>query len=161
MIEVLILRHSMKLRVIKAILSGSMVLLLSGCGTLLGSKFYDSGVSAQFYNETKHEILPYNRKVLLTDNLNGTHSLITDESDHFISVAGIPQFDKSNVDESMRPLINFLRWANAIGTDQEKQRLFYNQQPAMKKGISNFVTSPMENLHLQMCSMSVFSMKNG
>ncbi|WP_128598942.1 hypothetical protein [Pantoea rodasii] len=66
----------------------------------------------------------------MTDNLNGTHSLIKDESDHLITIAGMPQFDKSNVDEGMPPFMNFLKWANL--TEQEKQRPLYNQQPLMK-----------------------------
>lgn len=117
---------------------GAIACSLSGCGTLLGSKMYDTGVSPQFYNETKHQFLPYKRRVLLADKINGAHCLITNESDHFITIAGTPDFDEQNFEESMRPFVDFLHWAKLKGPEQEKQRLIYNQEPAMKKRYIQF-----------------------
>ncbi|EJL93199.1 hypothetical protein [Pantoea sp. GM01] len=99
----------MNIASLKTLSLGLAALALSGCSTLIGSKFYDSGVKAAIYDDTKHELTKSTKQVILTKNLNGTYGLITDESDHFIIIAGTPHFDKSNLQESIQPFKDFLR----------------------------------------------------
>ena len=122
----------MKFSAIKSVVLFTLACLLSGCGTL-GSTLYDSGVKGQEYNETKKQMLPYKQTVILAKSIYGNYSYITDEGRLFLFVAGVDSFDKDNVGESMRPLVDFLRWAKVTGPDQEKQRLSYNLQPLMRQ----------------------------
>ncbi|MEN4673605.1 hypothetical protein ABEH32_22100 [Pantoea agglomerans] len=122
----------MKISTLKIGILVIMACMLSGCGTL-GSKLYDSGVEAQEYNDTKQEMLPYKKTVILAKSIYGNYSYITDEGRLFFFVADVDSFNKDNVSESMRPLIDFLNWAKVTGPEKEKQRVTYNLQPNLIK----------------------------
>jgi len=110
-----------------------MTLGLSGCGTLLGSKFYDVDIHPKRYNDTRHAFTEYTDTVLLSENIDGSHNFITDGGTVFLLVAGTGNITKENINQRLRPFYDFLTWAKLEGSESENKRIFYNMQTEMKR----------------------------
>jgi hypothetical protein len=110
-----------------------MTLSLSGCGTLLGSKFYNIDIHPKKYNDTHHNFTEYTNTVLLSENIDGSHNFITNGSTVFLLVAGTGNFNKENINQRLKPFYDFLTWAKLEGSESENKRNFYNMQTEMKR----------------------------
>ncbi|WP_313683649.1 hypothetical protein [Pantoea sp.] len=118
---------------LKIPLLAMMIFLLSGCGTLLGSKFYDAEVHPERYNDTREKFTPYTNKVILSENIDGSFNFITNGIGVYLLVAGTSHFTKDNVHERLKPFFDFLKWSQLKGAERNEQRTVYNQMPEMKK----------------------------
>ncbi|KAF6660593.1 hypothetical protein HFD91_11275 [Enterobacteriaceae bacterium EKM102V] len=101
-----------------------MTLALSGCGTLLGSKFYNVDIDPKRYNDTRHAFTEYTDIVLLSENFDGSHNFITDGGTVFLLVAGTGNITKENINQRLRPFYDFLTWARLEGSESENKRIF-------------------------------------
>lgn len=84
-----------------------MTLSLSGCGTLLGSKFYDIDIHPKRYNDTHRKFTEYTNTVLLSENIDGSHNFITNGGTVFLLVAGTGNITKENINQRLKPFMIF------------------------------------------------------
>jgi len=111
---------------------------LSGCGTLLGSKFYDIDIHPKRHNDTRHEFTEYTDTVLLSENIDDSYSFITDGGDVYLLVAGTGHITKENINQRLKPFYEFLTWAKLQSSERESKRVFYNLQEEMKQRYIEF-----------------------
>lgn len=117
---------------IKKIITVLIAMLLTGCGTLLGSKFYDIDVHPKIYNDTHEHFTQYTDTVMLSENIDGSFNFITNGGSVYLLVAGTGHITKDNINERLRPYIDFLKWSRLKGNESLEKRTYYNQLPEMK-----------------------------
>lgn len=118
---------------VRLIMALIMTLSLSGCGTLLGSKFYDIDIHPKRYNDTHRKFTEYTNTVLLSENIDGSHNFITNGGTVFLLVAGTGNITKENINQRLKPFYDFLTWAKLEGSESENKRIFFNMQKEMKR----------------------------
>jgi hypothetical protein len=123
---------------IKTVMPVLIAMLLTGCGTLLGSKFYDIDVHPRIYNDTHEYLSEHTATVMLSENIDGSFNFITDGGSVYLLVAGTGHITKDNINERLRPYIDFLKWSRLKGNESLEKRTYYNQLPGMKQRYIEF-----------------------